>query len=127
MIFKIQIQVLLLLAIVQGRTLVNVYLQDAELTKLTQQQGEFEKQLQNMRNELESTTKKLQSTNLRPERIGTMEDALMKHRNFLFQSSQSLTPALNLTLCKCEAISTSQKKAILEDIGKLRANIGDMQ
>lgn len=53
MIFKIQIQVLLLLSIVQGKTLVDVYLQDAELTKVTQQQAEFEKQLQSIKKELE--------------------------------------------------------------------------
>jgi hypothetical protein len=76
---------------------------------------------------LTSTSSKIQAAARKSDRISLLEEAILKQRNLVFQSSKTLVPPFNLSKCTCEDLSANQKQNIINDLNEVRRNINILQ
>ena len=62
-----------------------------------------------MRSDLERITNSLKATESEEEKVGILEDAVLRHRELVFQSSKTLIPAFEVAKNTCKQLTPEQR------------------
>jgi hypothetical protein len=95
----------------------------SELDALKAQQSAFENQVNTLISNITALDTKVKVAGSVGEKVGLLENAIISERETVFELSNSIVPAFNLSKNACQELTNQQKINILEQIAQAREKV----